>query len=392
MLRSALRLAAFTCCLVATGQASAMSVHTFDFHQGAINAQWEGLGPITIEQVPDGLLLTTGDATGALLTDTQLPWLPQAGRLFSASPEGAEIKFVWALREEADPKTYSVGIDVPADALEMASFDLSSKPTWKRGEKRIGLALPPHTTVLVSRLEFASWNIFEQLIETSASFWRLDQYRPYSINFLWGPRLTSNPVARQLTYRDVPPTAPSTTYILLCILAVVCVAAWLYARRMKQHGQRAFAAVLIAFALVWLLLDLRMGWEYLNWVAHDHATYVTGNAPARTFRDRDNFYDFAAFAAPLVSDRQSYLFFAEREWPYLGNIRYITYPAIPGNGFDTDDTWVVYRRPEMAPNAQGQLMLNGTAVTSPGKMLGWFGTGSFVFRAPPLPRLAPAAP
>lgn len=392
MLRTALRLAAFACCLVATGHASAMSVHTFDFRTGSTHAQWEGLGPITIEQVPDGLLLATGNGTGAILTDAQLPWLPQAGRLLAASPAGAEIKFVWAFLDEADSATFSAAIDVAIDTLDTTSVDLSSISSWRHGNKRIGLALPPQTTVLVSRLEFARWNIVEQFVETSASFWRMDQYRPYSINFIWGPRLASNPVARQLMYRDVPPKAPSTTYILLCGLVLVILTALLYARGSPQRRQRAFVLIVGSIAAVWLLLDARMGLEYLSWIAHDHATYNTGTIPERTFRDRDNFYDFAAFAAPLVADRQSYLFFAEREWPYLGNIRYITYPAIPGGAFDSDDTWVIYRRPEMTTNAEGQLMLRGTAITGPGKMLGQFATGSFVFRAPPLPLAAPKTP
>lgn len=366
-----------------TNGAFAMETHTFDFAKGQINAEWQALGPIKIEQVPDGLLLTTGDATGAILTDSQLPWTAQAGRLTSAGPAEAEVKFVWAYPAEADPKTYSVSADVPLDRLAVTSFDLTHVGSWHGGEKRIGIALPPHTVVLVSKLEFARWNPLEQLAETSASFWWMDQYRPYSINFLWGPQLASNPVARQHAYIDQPPVTLSTTFVLMAgLLALTLLAGGWYAMSGRTAAKRRTALLVTgaAFAACWLLLDVRMGMEFLTWVEHDRTSFMTASPPARTFRDRDNFYDFAAFAAPLVSDRNTYLFFAEREWPYLGNLRYLTYPAIPGNAFDTDDTWVVYRRPDLTVNAEGRLALNGTAISGSGKVIGKFDDGSFVFR------------
>ncbi len=374
--------------------ASAMESHAFEFAEGKTNAEWQALGPIDIQQVADGLLLSSGNETGALLTDAQLPWVAHAARLTSASPTGAEIKFVWAYGDEEDPKTYSVSVDVPGDTPDVTSFDLAARQEWHAGKKRIGLVLPPHTTMLLTRLEFARWNPLEQFAETSASFWWMDQYRPYSINFTWGPQLSMNPVARQHTYVDVPPKAISTTFLIvlgLSALTIVVTVRYFLSGRWSSKRQSALLIIGAAFAACWLLLDMRMGMEFLTWVQHDYATYISGTAPERTFRDRDNFYDFAAFAAPLVADRASYLFFAEREWPYLGNMRYLTYPAIPGNAFDTDDTWVIYKRPDLTIGVDGQLMLNSQPISKPGTVLGRFDDGSFVFRVTAAPS-APAKP
>jgi hypothetical protein len=130
------------------------------------------------------------------------------------------------------------------------------------------------------------------------------------------------------------------------------------------------------------MLDVRMGGEFLSWMQHDAKTYSTVHEGLRTFRNRNRFYDFADMAKELVSDRTDYIFFAEREWPYLGNMRYITYPSIPGNDFDRDDTWVIYRRSDLTVGADGRLMLLDEPVTNPGTVLGQFDENSFVFRVP----------
>ena len=140
--------------------------------------------------------------------------------------------------------------------------------------------------------------------------------------------------------------------------------------------------IAILVLAVWILLDLRMGSEFLSWVAHDNRTYISVPAGSRTFRDRERFYDFADFAAPFVFDRSSYLFFTDREWPYLGNMRYRTYPAIPGNAIDKDDTWVIFHRPDLGVDNAGRITMNGEPVTAPGKILGRFDDSSFVFRLP----------
>ena len=159
---------------------------------------------------------------------------------------------------------------------------------------------------------------------------------------------------------------------------------------MQQNEVVKRQTCLLLFGILlaaWVLLDLRMGSEYLSWIAHDRTTYIEAPPETRTFRDRKRFYDFASFASPLVSDRKSYIFFGERQWPYLGNMRYLTYPAIPGIDVTHDDTWVIYRRSDVTVSSARQLMIGGEAVTEAGTILGQFDDHSFVFRTdlPPSP-------
>lgn len=131
---------------------------------------------------------------------------------------------------------------------------------------------------------------------------------------------------------------------------------------------------------VWVLFDLRMGLEFLGYVGSDFSSYISKTESTRVFRDRDRFYDFATFIAPYVGDRDSYIFFAEQQWPYLGNMRYLTYPSIPGIDIERDDTWVIYRRPDVGVDSEGHLTIDGQIVSEPGNILGRFDETSFIFR------------
>ena len=128
---------------------------------------------------------------------------------------------------------------------------------------------------------------------------------------------------------------------------------------------------------------LSMDLQFFSWVIDDAREYIHAPYETRTFRDRGGFYDFAAFAQSFISDRTSYIFLAERDWPYLGNMRYLTYPSIPGNAFTKDDLWVIYNRPDIRLNEHNQLISDGVVLSNPGKVLGIFDATSFIFQAPP---------
>jgi hypothetical protein len=123
-----------------------------------------------------------------------------------------------------------------------------------------------------------------------------------------------------------------------------------------------------------------MGTEFLSWVSHDVTSYTMKSSDDRTFRDRDKFYDFADFVKPLVTDRTDYIFLATYPWPYLGNMRYLTYPALPGISFERDDTWVIYMRPDIRISQDMYLLADGVKVAGPGTVLGVFDETSFVYR------------
>lgn len=236
------------------------------------------------------------------------------------------------------------------------------------------------TAVVISAPVLASAMTLEPVIEAGRSFWTFDEARPYSINFVWGPQISLHPEDLSRLYATLPPPYYSGTFALNILIAVTLLLIIGIGITGKTSRKTIVSGCSILFLCTWAFIDLRMGSEFLSWVMTDHQTYITANPEQRTFRDRKQFYDFAEFTKPYLTDRASYVFFARQPWPYLGNMRYLTYPSIPGIDYAHDDTWVIYDRPDVILDAEGRLSTEGIAITEPGMIVGRFDESSFVFR------------
>jgi len=361
----------------------AATVQFYDFRSGFVNTEWNGIGDIAMEQLADGVRLTTGVGTGVLVTQTEPPFLADMGRIKTTSAEQVELMFLWSFRSSLQSATNRVTMLIDDMPEAMTLFPLSQHPEWREEPKNFGILIPPNHSIVVHTIELVKLSLGEKIKSLWSSFWTFDEYRPYSINFVWGPVFGTNPAEISLLYRYLPPQflmgMKAIHIFLACTLIIGGIA---YAITRKKIIPKILFVLLLG---TWIVLDARMGSEFLSWVKHDHDAYIAAPAGMREFRDRDRFYDFAEFVKPLVHDRQRYIFFASYPWPYLGNLRYITYPTLPAFNLREDDTWVIYDRPDIGVSADGRLVIEGSIVSEPGKVLGAFEQGSFVFRGHPLP-------
>lgn len=380
-----------TVSLLAPLSASAMQTQTFEFADGKINASWAGLGPIQVQKAPQGIVLSTGAGTGEFLTTATLTGTAEAGTLRMSAQSDQDFYVGWIFSDDPRQNIYTIPLTAPRGDDERVSFRLRAEELWQPARVgKFGLILPPNTVVMLHSIELHRWNVLEHVWSRVVSFWKFDEYRPYSINFVWGPQLAGNSVETEAMYRYLPPQTLSATIAAYVALIVLIALLYAYAHVFRHPEEKrawVLRRALLAMAVLWLLFDARMGGEFLSWVAHDQATYIGKPQGERTLRERESFYDFAEYATQFLGDRTSYIFFADHEWPYLGNMRYVTYPAIPGITIDTDDTWVIYNRPDLTVT-DGRITIDGEPVSAPGTLLGRFDEKSFVFRtsAPPAPQ------
>ncbi len=366
--------------LTIPGGAFAMQTQTLDFAEGRINADWVGQGDIKMQQAKDGILLETGNGTGLLLTTLAANFQPQASVIQAASPVPSRFYFAWIMTSGPGHSTFTMPINLTTGTEEEQDFSLQRETEWRTGEKKIGIVLPPHTTIMLMRIELKKWNMFEQSLEVVKSFWTFDELRPYSINFVWGPQVGLNSFERSQLYTNLPPAYYSGTLILNAAIILILLAIGATGKVRKTPQRNVILQCAVVLFAGWILLDVRMGSEFLSWVWHDRETYIAADAEERTFRDRDRFYDFAEFSKQYLKNRNSYVFFAEHPWPYLGAMRYVTYPSIPGIDYFTDDTWVIYQRADMGVDQAGHMTIDGQSVSPAGKVLGRFDKNSFIFR------------
>lgn len=386
--RILMTLSAFAALLIPSSTL-ALQTHEYEFRSGSVNASWEGFGAIEMRQEATGILLRTGTSTGLILTEEAPNFLADTGLIVATTERPHSLHFAWVFADEPE-RTFSRELELSSGEAQSAAFLLYRHSMWKEGRKKFGLVLPPGSTVLLHRLELHQSSFVDQLFESVKSFWAFDTYRPYSINLLWGPLAVRTPFETNSLYNSVPPSAYPVMKLLNMMMVGSVILLILSVRYRKLSSKKALQYGGAIVLTLWILLDLRMGGEFLSWVIHDHRSFISPNS-TREFRDRDRFYEFADVVSPLVFDRRSYIFLAEEQWPYLGNLRYVTYPAIPGNAFETDDTWVIYRRPDITVSSDGRLLLDGLVISEPGKVLSRFDVGSFVFRTlvPPTPTTAP---
>jgi hypothetical protein len=367
--------------VLAAPAAHAKTVQTFSLRNQE-NVIWKGYGSIGGKQQEDGLMLHTMTSTGVIATqDFLFPNLPDAVTIVTSSDENLRAYFAWRLKVDGGlSELFQVPITIPSGPNMRTSVQLKEFSDWQADIGEFGLVLPPESDVLLTEVAFDRWFPMEKIGAFIASWFSFDQYRPYSINFLWGPEIGWNPLQRAQMWSTLPPAATSGTFLLNIILLVVIVVLCLFYRIKKGHIALAMRPVALVCIAAWMLFDLRMGGEYLAWTAKDLSMYSFASHDTRTFRDRGRFYDFISFVEPLVADRRQYVFMAQQEWPFVGAIRYATYPIVPTNDFTENDTWVIYDRPDVGVDAHGQLTIDGEALTAPGQVLGTFGPGSFVFR------------
>lgn len=394
--------------LLATPAAEARDTFEWNFLDANIPGRIEITGWTKAEPTQAGLHIQT-ERAGHMTRATNFPHPVESVAITLGPGSSSEAVLLWHVRGSPEGDLVQLPFVIQgSSSREVIRLGVSHYPQWDPLADRLGFALSADSDITIRSIEFSRWNILEKATEAFRSFWIFDVFRPYSINFLWGPLLTFNPVSRDHLFLSVPPMGWSANrflYLVIVLAGMICWAWWMMRKNtiasgtvgLDRHalaGRAALKRFLAVLAALWIFYDLRMGLEFLNYYRRDYVEFVAANPHTRTFRERGGFNDFADLVAPLVRDRDRYIFLSIMRWPYLGAIRYLTYPSIPTDPAQQDtgvDTWVVYRRTDMDVNDAGMLLVEGEPVAGPGDVLLDFEPGSFVYRIRnPLP--SPAAP
>ncbi len=369
--------------LTCTQAAFAMQEQVFSLAKDEVNANWTAYNDLSAAAVENGVAMTARE-TGVFMANIMIERPAQAMIITTSSDKEQTVHVAWIVGDNVQQGMwYRTNVTIKAGEGVETAIALNAIPEWKNDASYIGIELPQGTALTLHSIRLLHASLPEQLREAFLSFWTFDAFRPYSINFGWGPQIAVTAVQRMTMFDTLPPRALSATYVLYVLmiaLLAACVLAGRLLHNIYSRPRFIVTASLCVMVIGWVFMDVRMGSEFLSWMMRDMQQYIAAPVEERTFRDRHRFYDFAAFVAPLVADRKHYVFFAEVPWPYVGNIGYITYPSLPSDAIERDDTWVIYRRNDMKLNAANELESDGKVVSAPGEVIGRFDDSSFVFR------------
>ena len=297
-----------------------------------------------------------------------------------ASPTGVSGVLFWHMPGQDAKEAYQIPLNLPAgNTVQTIVMDMSRIAEWSPKLDSFGFVMNPGEQLLLQRIEFSGPGLIDRIVYPLQSFFVFDEMHSYSINFLWGPMMVYSKDLVPKIFTEIPPYGDSWNAVFYGLILLFVLAAWILRKK------RLVAVVVIS---IWLLLDMRMSAEILSYAANDVSNWWSKPIQERTYRDRGGFTVFAQLLADTVQKDESYVLAASQAWPFVGTLRYETYPALPTfftNDLDAADLsdkrlWAVYRRNDFAVNEEGQLTRNGEPLTEPGTVLLQYEAHSFLFR------------
>ncbi|HVW66564.1 MAG TPA: hypothetical protein VHA78_02420 [Candidatus Peribacteraceae bacterium] len=281
---------------------------------------------------------------------------------------------------------FHINADGNAQDIDVVPTD---NPLWSWQTDQFGIGFPAGSDIVIQSITFKQYSTWEKIAEAWKSFWTFDQFRPYSINFLWGPEFTFSPTARANLFTSLPPhgmSADRLFYSIIGIAVLIGLVFFFFSPTRREGLKTGTVIVCTVFIAIWILFDLRMGSEILSYAFTDIRTYVSPPANEKTFRTHGNFYTIAHAMLPTIEKYDHYVVFEPNDSPFYANLRYMSYPSIPMHPEqDTSKVhlWVVMDRRDVQIGADHRLADgNGKILTASGHVLQDFGNGTFLFAIP----------
>ncbi|MEK7591593.1 MAG: hypothetical protein AAB489_05315 [Patescibacteria group bacterium] len=374
--------------LLTPAVASAEERITWSFEKSAVPGRWEVTGFTSAVPTEEGLHIQT-TKEGRMFRLSEFPFPVEAAILRVQTKSTVEGNFMWHAKGAPPGDAVQLPFLILGNGEdEIVRLALTNYPQWDPATDRVGVEFPAGTDILLKDIEFYRWNLTEKITMAFQSFWTMDGFRPYSINFLWGPRTVLNPIQNKKIFKSLPPTGWSAfrSFYIFLILAAVVLMTLQYARPHLLRGHSPLVLFLIITGAIWFLVDIRMGAEIIRYASDDYKTSIAVEPGKRQFRERAGFQDFVEAAMPFIQQREKYLFMSGQRWPFFGAIRYLTYPSIPMDPNESAselDTVIVFERPDIRVNEKGELMFEDEILSQPGDVLLQFDEQSFVFRIRP---------
>ncbi len=336
----------------------------------------------SLEQTPSGLHIAATE-DGVLSWDTPIPFDADVIRLHTISKKPSNGGLVWNTKTNTQGQ---MDFLIPAGEKDIA-LSLRDDDTWNWKTTEFGIGFGAQADVTLQSITWEKYSVAEKMAEAWKSFWTFDTFKPYSINFLWGPLLAFEPHARATLFDSQPPPSWSATRLFYLIMLIALFVSALIVYTEKNAGKRkAGRVMIITFIALWILFDLRMGMEQIAYAMRDIRQYVLQAPEKKSLRDNGQLNAFADTLIPFLKQYDRYVVIEPKDSPLFRILRYASYPSLPIH--KEDDTknvklWIVVERPDITVDAEGRLIDGeGKVLTAAGEILAKPALGTFIFAIP----------
>ncbi len=357
----------------------------WSFLGGNVSGQWEVNGWATTTPTEEGVRISANE-NGYMMRSTGDVRMPiDVVTIEAAASRPVEGALLWRIGDTSEigavPFTLN-GTGLP----EVIHIYPAINGAWEPATKNIGIGLPAGSDVLLRGITLRHWNIYEKFFNSLKSYWTMDEQLPYSINFLWGPLIVTNPYTMKVMFDSSPAIGRSAVWVFLGAIALSLIAAALWKKGRSEASKigtlsKAGFLVFGVTAGCWAVFQIRMDTEYLNYVKKDLTTYVMQPADKKVLRNFENIYSSAETIKPHLEEGPFVLI---SSLPVKGMFRYLLHPAYPvekENVPEGTTSWFVFRDPG-ATVAGNQLLYKGAVLASSGAVIETFPDGSFLYQTP----------
>ena len=350
--------------------AQAEDVTTWNFGDPNAVGQWV-VQELVTQQAEEGLYVRA-DTDGFLQVPARFVQPFHVVTLTVTSPATTKASLLW--NTKGTTQFAELPFAIPVGQYQTIDIVTSEHREQNPHPVAIGIFLEQGTELMIHDVAVRGWSLSERIGYAAKSFWKVDEYRPYSINFLWGPLIAQNPVSLQYLYEKLPPPSPSATrifYVILGIALLSVLATWVL-RKMQSVDARALGIFFALAAGLWLLFDLRMSVEVLSYVRDDVKAYVLPEPGKRMLRTHLDLYDMLFRILPTLQQENRYALLYPPEGQHYSMYRYFTYPSLPitqEKDLTGITNWVVVDRPDLKVNAEGRIAgSDGVPLSPPGRI------------------------
>lgn len=383
------RLFLLTVLLVLPQFASAANTTVWELQNQQKIEGWNMNNLTEVSLLKEGLVVTT-QTEGQLIKPTDISHSVDTVAISYISLTGGKGMFLWRPPHFTGSQVFQVPIVFDrSQTTQRMVLDLSNIPEWDPQSDRMGFVIGANSQVVLQRVEFTGPSFVDYIVYPLKTFFKFDQIRPYSVNFLWGPLMTYRADQLASLFAVPPPNGDSWNWMFYSMFA----AGGLLIFWARKQGKSQMVTIVVAVACsIWILYDVRMGAEMMSYAKKDLKTWWSKPIELRQYRDRGSFTAFTQMIKPYLEGEDYYVFMASRGWPFQGAMRYEQYPALPVAPDNAENvrTWVVYDKPGVTLDTDNRITLeNGNAISPPGEILFNYARGAFVFRT--FPQQEPAA-
>ncbi len=332
---------------------------------------------------PQGLHITTQQDGYIVWNNNPIDGPTDVITVRAQSARPVEGAILWHPKGSTDNNLIQMNFTIPGGGL-MQNIDVivNRYPQWDWQTAQLAIAFPAGSDVTIEELQFRHWPFYERLGEAWMSFWTFDTFRPFSINFLWGPLVATNTPERVALYETLPPFAWSATRYMYGLLGAAVVLGILvgWMRGSKAQGVAVFALVL---AGLWLVFDLRMSSEIVSYAADDIQRYVAPPAAQKELRNFGNVYAHIERFIPAIKKEEKFVMMSPIREVYFPISRYLAYPSViiadPKEATGAT-LWMILDRTDIWVDTGSMLRMgNDVTLAGPGTIIDKIDASNFLF-------------